>query len=149
MTHAHGEGVLHRDIKAANILLTPSRRVKLSDFGIASLLTDGVRHQDETEGDYVFGTPLYMSPEQFTGGPLTPATDLYSVGVLLYELVAGHPPFKKGSLSFHHQFTTPERIDGISDELWDIISRLLEKDPTARFQSAEEVLEQMGMFVPR
>jgi tetratricopeptide (TPR) repeat protein len=146
LAHAHGEGVLHRDIKAANILLTPSRRVKLSDFGIAALLTGEAPPPDDSA--YVFGTPIYMSPEQFRGDRPSPATDLYSVGVLLYELMAGQPPFTRGSLSYHHQFTPPERPEAVTDVLWEVMSRLLEKEPEGRFQSAEEVLEALKLFFP-
>ncbi len=141
LSHAHEEGVLHRDIKTANILLTPAGKVKLSDFGIASLFEAGRLGSDGTHGGgTIVGTPLYMSPEQFDAVPLTPASDLYSVGVLLYEVVSGAPPFTKGSLSYHHQFTAPVKIGGLPEKLWRIISTLLEKEPYHRFQTAKEVM---------
>lgn len=145
LAHAHSEGVLHRDIKAANILLTPTRRVKLSDFGIAAILgAEG--HHPPDDPNYVFGTPLYMSPEQFRGDPLTRASDLYSVGVLMYELLTGSPPFVKGSIAFHHQYTRPTRIPNLPDPIWVIVERLLEKEPAKRYQRAEDLLRELDQY---
>lgn len=139
LAHAHGEGVLHRDIKAANILLTPSGRVKLSDFGIASLLSSDVEPPPE-DPEYVLGTPLYMSPEQFRGEQLSEASDIYSLGVLFYELVNGAPPFTKGSIAYKHQFTQPPILDELDPETWAILEQALAKRPEDRFHSAEEFL---------
>lgn len=150
LDHAHEEGVLHRDIKAANILLTSSGRVKLSDFGIASLYEAGAFGAESTRGSTsVVGTLLYMSPEQFDAAALTPASDLYSVGILLYELLSGAPPFTKGSLSYHHQFTEPVRIAEAPATLWSIIEMLLEKEPQERFQEAREVISVLENFMKR
>ncbi|MEO8377346.1 MAG: protein kinase [Candidatus Sumerlaeota bacterium] len=150
LSHAHEEGVLHRDIKSANILLTSSGRVKLSDFGIASLYEAGGFNADSTRGGTaIVGTPLYMSPEQFDAVALTPASDLYSVGILLYELLSGAPPFIKGSLSYHHQFTPPPRISEAPPILWNIIAMLLEKEPQERFQEAREVISVLDDFLKK
>ncbi len=141
LAHAHGEGVLHRDIKAANIMLTTSGRVKLSDFGIAALFAGpGNSINGPDTGGTVIGTPLYMSPEQFDGGRLTPASDLYSLGILFYEMLTGATPFTRGSIPYHHRFTPAPRIDSLPDDLWDIIQRLLRKQPDSRFQYAEDLL---------
>ncbi|MCC6548284.1 protein kinase [Candidatus Sumerlaeota bacterium] len=148
LAHAHEEGVLHRDIKTANILMTSSGRVKLSDFGIASLYEAGSFSADSTRGGAtIMGTPLYMSPEQFDAASLTPASDLYSVGILLYELLSGAPPFTRGSLSYHHQFTQPTRIAEAPGTLWSIIAMLLDKEPHERFQEAREVISVLDNFM--
>ncbi len=143
LVHAHGEGVLHRDIKPANILLTKGGRVKLSDFGIAAMFADAGEagsFNSRSSSDAVAGTPLYMSPEQFTGQALGPTSDLYSLGVIYYELMAGHAPFTRGSVSYHHQYTMPDPIADIPLSVWQIVARLLAKDPAQRYQSAAELL---------
>ncbi|WP_035742579.1 serine/threonine-protein kinase, partial [Parafrankia elaeagni] len=87
LEHAHGRGVLHRDIKADNILFAADGTPKVGDFGIAKLF-DG-----SATASQVAGTPMYMAPEQIQGGRLTAATDLYALGVVLYRLLTGSPPF--------------------------------------------------------
>lgn len=146
--HAHSEGVLHRDIKTANILLTSSGRVKLSDFGIAALTESTARDRDATGGSTagLAGTPLYMSPEQFEGQTLIIPSDLYSLGVMFYELLAGVPPFVKGSIAYHHQFTPPKPIMDIPMTLWNVVEKLLAKMPQERYQSAHELLEALDPF---
>ncbi|CAN5206501.1 hypothetical protein BH09SUM1_BH09SUM1_20520 [soil metagenome] len=151
LSHAHGEGVLHRDIKAANILLTPGGKVKVSDFGIAAMLTsDGPLDREATRaGTGMLGTPLYQSPELAEGGAPTTVSDLYSLGILFYEMLSGAPPFMRGSIAYHHQFTPPPIIPDISVELWPIIQKLLEKNPLERYQSAQEVLVALDIFSGR
>ncbi len=148
LAHAHSEGVLHRDIKTANIMLTSSGRVKLSDFGIAAI-AEYAQHDPSGSTSSVIGTPLYMSPEQFDNDTLTPASDLYSLGVMFYELVNGRPPFTRGSIPYHHRFTKPVQIEEISDKLWSIIAKMLEKDPKGRFTSAESLLTALDEFEGR
>lgn len=138
--HAHSEGVLHRDIKAANIMLTSAGRVKLSDFGIAALQevagVASIHHSSPT----VIGTPLYMSPEQFDGKNLTAASDIYSLGVLFYEMLSGKPPFTRGSIPYHHRFSLPPRIQGLADPVWVIVEKTLRKDPKERYQTASDLV---------
>ena len=92
--HAHACGVVHRDIKPANVLISDDGQVKVGDFGLARLA------EGSSDGDAgaIAGTPRYMSPEQARGLPATPASDVYSVGVVLYEMLAGEPPFAGGSV---------------------------------------------------
>ena len=89
---AHAAGIVHRDVKPGNILLGPGGAVKLADFGIAKRLGDLAA--DLTGTGQLVGTPKYLAPEQVVGEPVTAATDLYAVGVVLYEMLAGRPPFE-------------------------------------------------------
>lgn len=143
LVYAHGLGVVHRDIKPQNIMVTPEKVVKLLDFGIA--ITD--RSSDLTQPGHLLGSISYISPEQVNGGKATPQSDIYSLGVVLYELLTGRLPIT-GSNSYEillgHAQKVPEpactvnpRIPG---ELSAIAARALAKDPAQRFVSAEEFL---------
>ncbi|HEX2678492.1 MAG TPA: serine/threonine-protein kinase [Polyangiales bacterium] len=151
---AHSKGIVHRDLKPDNIFLTKVEghtrpMVKVLDFGIAKAI-EGERKIDqfETLDGTVFGTPRYMSPEQAAGKPLDPRSDLYSVGILLYEFLTGHPPFEDADavvvMAKHIRETPlplrrsapPDRV--IPESLEAVVSRALEKDPAMRWQSAEE-----------
>ncbi|MCC5875600.1 MAG: protein kinase, partial [Candidatus Sumerlaeia bacterium] len=147
LSHAHAEGILHRDIKAANILLTASGKAKLSDFGISALIEEvNKEYATPHSSQGILGTPLYMAPEQFRAESLTQATDLYATGVLFYELLSGKPPFTRGSISYHQQFTPPKPLENIPGELWEIVGKLLHKNPAERFQSAEDLIEALNLF---
>jgi serine/threonine-protein kinase len=139
LKHAHDSGVIHRDIKPANLLLTAEGDVKLSDFGIAKLFgATGL-----TADGGVLGTAEYMSPEQAEGRPVTHRSDLYSLGGVLYALVAGRPPFRAKSIPEMLQlqrFAEPDPLrrycNDVPDELAAIVAQLLEKDPDKRIPSA-------------
>jgi len=138
--YAHAHGVIHRDIKPANIMLTSGGQIKLMDFGIARVQAD--RHLTQT-GSTV-GSLFYMSPEQIKGGDPDGRSDLYSLGITMYEMVTGRRPFLGDSdfqiMSAHLQqapMAPIEVIPGIPTALSDIILMAIEKDPAARFQSAE------------
>ncbi len=138
LRHAHDRGVIHRDIKPANLLLDPEGRIKLSDFGIAKLFGNA---PVTAEGNLV-GTAEYMSPEQTDGGPVTPRTDLYSLGGVVYALLAGHPPFIAKTLPEMLQmqrFDIPDplgqHVKDLPEELAAIVGQLLEKDPASRIPS--------------
>lgn len=140
LEYAHGQGVIHRDIKTANLFATTDRVVKIMDFGLAKVL-------EEVRGatTLVSGTPYYMSPEQVVGRDVDHRTDLYSLGATLFELATGRVPFDAGEVAYHHRHTpAPDprtlRAD-LPDALARLILRLLEKDPAARFASASAVLE--------
>ncbi len=147
---AHDKGLIHRDIKPGNILLEQSgQRVKLTDFGLARAAED-VRL---TRSGLVAGTPLYMSPEQASGEELDARSDLFSLGVVLYELAAGEPPFNgKTPLAVLKQLTESkhvplkERNPDLPDWFVQIVDRLLAKKPDDRFQSAREVADTLEHF---
>lgn len=134
---AHGSGVVHRDLKPANLFVQPGDQVKICDFGIARTAHDSVVL---TTAGRVVGTPLYMSPEQWHGAEIDARTDLYSLGCVLYELLAGRPPFRtQGSVfALMHQhlegLPTPlrERRPDLPEHLANLVLRMLAKDPAER-----------------
>jgi len=139
LKHAHDRGVIHRDIKPANLLLTSDGTVKLSDFGIAK----SFGNSGMTADGGVIGTAEYMSPEQAEGRPATHRSDLYSLGGVLYALIAGRAPFKAKSLVEMLQlqrFAEPEPLIRLRPDvpraLNDLIMQLLHKDPAKRMPSA-------------
>jgi tRNA A-37 threonylcarbamoyl transferase component Bud32 len=139
IAYAHKLGVIHRDIKPANIMITKQNIVKIADFGIAKLL----KGDDSTKsGTAVIGTPLYMAPEQITGSGVDMRSDIYSLGIVMYELVAGTPPFYLGNIEYHHIHTAPPPLpDRVSPEVRSIILKCIAKDPNDRYQTVDEILE--------
>jgi eukaryotic-like serine/threonine-protein kinase len=132
LARAHDQRIVHRDVKPANVLISAEGQVKLGDFGVARLAEGST---GGTAGA-VMGTPRYMAPEQARGHKTTPATDVYSVGVVLYEMLAGAPPFSGSGIDLalsHVQDPPPPLPDSIPDELRRIVARALAKDPRARY----------------
>jgi tetratricopeptide (TPR) repeat protein len=138
LAYAHSRRVVHRDIKTANTMWTSEKQVKIMDFGLAKLMEE-VRNATTL----VSGTPFYMSPEQTLGRNVDHRTDLYSLGVTLFELATGELPFRKGNVPYHHVHTAPPDPRSLRPQLPEpfagLILRCLEKDPAQRFQSAEEM----------
>lgn len=139
LRHAHDRGVVHRDIKPANLLLKADEQVKLSDFGIARLFGTG----GLTAAGNVLGTVEYMAPEQADAKPVTPKTDLYSLGAVMYALLAGRPPFRASSvleMLEKHRSAHPEPIarynTDVPAELERVIQELMEKSPEKRIANA-------------
>jgi len=154
LVHAHSRGIVHRDIKPSNIILARDLHdrdfVKLLDFGIAKLKASDAEMQGLTKTGEVFGSPLYMSPEQCMGREVDARGDIYSLGCLFYELLSGKPPHV-GDNSFQtmrkHTDEKPITLSqaGLANEVTpaieNIVMRCLEKDPEARYQSVRELLE--------
>ena len=143
LTAAHRAGVVHRDIKPGNVLITPSGQVKVADFGIARANGSG---DGLTRTGAVMGTATYFSPEQAQGTPVDPRSDIYSLGVVLYEMVTAAVPFVGDSavsvaiLHVREPVVAPsERRPGVPDQLESIILTCLAKDPADRYQSADDL----------
>jgi beta-lactam-binding protein with PASTA domain len=139
--HAHENGIVHRDIKPHNVMIDDNRRVKVTDFGIARAGTSQM-----TEAGSIVGTAQYLSPEQARGAPVDQRSDLYSVGVVLYELLTGKVPFTGESpveIAMKHLSDTPpppsELNPDVPEDLDKIVMRALAKDPARRYQSAQEM----------
>ena len=143
LKEAHKHGLVHRDIKPGNIMITPDGKVKVTDFGIVSLQNE---ESDITKTGAVLGTASYISPEQAQGKPVSFESDLYSLGTVLYELITGKPPFTGDSpiaTATKHLTDKPEKLSNyrkdIPKALENAILKLLEKRPSDRFKSAEDL----------
>ncbi len=141
--YAHRSKIVHCDIKPQNILITPDDRVKVADFGIARALS---KMNNETNDSMVWGTPQYFSPEQAMGEAVTPASDVYSIGILLFETLTGVLPFtgEDGrSVAMKHLQEPPPMVDSlntaVSPHLSQIVNKLLSKEPSARYRTAGQL----------
>ena len=142
LTVAHAHGVIHRDVKPANIMVTRNGQVKVTDFGIARMTSNETVAQTAA----VLGTASYLSPEQAQGGQIDQRSDLYSLGCVLYEMLTGRPPFTADSpvavASKHvlEQATPPSRLNpDVTPQLDAIVMRALSKNPDNRYQDAKEM----------
>lgn len=150
LAHAHSKGVIHRDVKPSNIMISHDRSGKLiaqvADFGIAKI-SDDDGGSDLTKTGDVFGSPLYMSPEQCRGKKVDAQSDIYSFGCVLFEMLTGEPPFKGdsalGTLMLHVGEEAPEFKTGISADLERITLKALEKNPQKRYQSFDQLLSEL------
>jgi tetratricopeptide (TPR) repeat protein len=149
LAEAHSLGIIHRDLKPQNVMLDKQGNVRIMDFGIArSLFTKGL-----TETGMLIGTPEYMSPEQVEGIVVDERSDIYSLGVILYEMLTGLVPFDGNtpmSIALKHKTNTPANPRtfnaSIPEGLNRLILKCLEKDPDMRYQSAREVIEELDML---
>ena len=140
---AHSKGLVHRDIKPGNIMITPEGKVKVTDFGIVSLQNE---ESDITKTGSILGTASYISPEQAQGKPVSKESDLYSLGTVLYELITGRPPFEGEtpiSTATKHITDKPEKLStyrvDIPKGIENAIMKLLHKYPKDRFKNAEDL----------
>jgi serine/threonine-protein kinase len=143
LSAAHAQGVIHRDIKPGNIMLTPAGQVKVADFGIARMTTTA---ETVAQTAAVLGTASYLSPEQAQGQPVDGRSDIYSLGCVLYEMVTGRPPFlgdspvAVASKQVLEQPVAPSTLNpDVTPDLDAVILRALAKNPANRYQSAEEL----------
>ncbi len=142
LAYAHAQRIIHRDIKASNLFYTKDRVVKVMDFGLAKAVEE-VRKQ----ASVIAGTPYYMPPEQAIGGIVDRRSDLYSLGVTLFQFCTGCVPFQQGDVTYHHAHTPApdprEKVAEIPESLAQLILQLMAKDPDARVQSADEVVQRL------
>jgi serine/threonine-protein kinase len=150
---AHRNGVVHRDVKPGNVLITRDGGVKVADFGIARAISDS-SDQNLTKTGSVMGTATYFSPEQARGAQVDPRSDLYSLGVVLYEMTTGHPPFAGDSavaIAYKHVQESPvppRRIDpALPDTLEAITLKCLAKNPANRYPSAQDLRSDLRRYL--
>jgi serine/threonine-protein kinase len=146
---AHERNIVHRDVKPANLMLTADDTVKVTDFGTAKILQFGTVQQTA----HVMGTPSYMSPEQVKGRPVDGRSDIFSIGVMLYEMLTGEKPFPGQSITtviykiVNEEPIPPRQINpSIHPGLNDIVLRALAKEPEVRYQSCRELLEDLRNY---
>lgn len=160
LSAAHASGIIHRDLKPDNIMLVPrgdqAEFAKILDFGVAKI---GSSHSKLTRAGSVFGTPQYMSPEQAAGSPVDPRADVYSLGIILYEMAAGMVPFDDENMMnvlTHQMFRDPLAVRDVApqvvpQEFNAIVRKCLQKDPKLRFESMQALadeLERTGSVLP-
>ncbi|MEE2643533.1 MAG: serine/threonine-protein kinase, partial [Myxococcota bacterium] len=154
---AHCEGIIHRDLKPSNIMLAqqegePVGKVKILDFGVAKLLDEEDLDELHTKTGMLMGTPHYIAPDVSLGHAVSHAVDLYSLGVIAYELLAGARPFEAKTpyeILIAHMTRTPERFApelGISEGLEAVVRIALQKEPAERFESAAEMLSSLKVW---
>ncbi len=141
--YAHRAGLIHCDIKPHNMLITPDHRLKVTDFGIARALAS-IKHDEQSQA--IWGSPAYFSPEQAAGRAPSPASDVYSLGIVLFEMLTGELPFTDPSpqeLALLHRYEAPpsarEINPEISAELEEIIVKVLSKEPSSRYRTADQL----------
>jgi serine/threonine protein kinase len=149
LDYAHGQGIVHRDLKPTNILLGPGGTPKLSDFGIARLLEGAATL---TRADSVMGTPQYMSPEQALGRSADQKSDLYALGIIVYQMLLGHVPFRGETPSatlmahIHQPVPLPTSLDPtLEPRIEAVLLKALAKAPEDRYESAKDFIHALTL----
>lgn len=151
LDRAHSTGLVHRDVKPSNIMITSYGQTKVTDFGIARATGDG--EQTMTQTGMVIGTASYLAPEQAQGNPVDARSDVYALGCVLYEMLTGQPPFSGDtplSIAYKHVRETPHTPSSVNADVPDaldaIVMKALAKNPDNRYQSAQEMREDLERF---
>ena len=155
LEHAHQAGLIHRDVKPSNLIVTNDSVVKVLDLGLALICDDLVDNEELTNPDLVVGTADYLSPEQARQShEVDHRTDIYSLGCTMYYLISGRPPFMGGSFTqriLKHQIETPESLKKLRPdcppEFVSICSQMMEKSPDDRFESMEQIHRQLAQWL--
>lgn len=141
--YAHRAGLVHCDVKPHNVIVTPDQRVKVADFGIARAVSDATQHEKMSQ---VWGTPQYFAPEQASGEAMTPATDVYAIGVMLFEMLTGRLPFTAEShtaMALKHLQEKPPLVSefnpAVPHQIALVINKVLAKEPTGRYRTAGQL----------
>ena len=151
LSFAHRNGIVHRDVKPGNVLVAPNGHIKVADFGIARALASV--QSELTQAGTVMGTATYISPEQAQGMEVDPRSDLYSLGVMVYEMLSGHPPFRGETpvaVAYQHVQDSPVslRASGVSvaESLEAVTMKLLAKNPVNRYPTAEDLRSDLRRY---
>ncbi|MBC7618611.1 MAG: protein kinase [Candidatus Saccharibacteria bacterium] len=148
LSQIHALGIVHRDVKPDNLMLRANGSVALIDFGVAK---HSEQKLEQTRHGEIVGSPYYMSPEQADGKPVGPASDIYSLGVILYEMISRQRPFMAETLEqllYKHIHAPPPLLEAKFAEFQELLDRALHKDPTQRFASGQEVADYIGYGWP-
>lgn len=142
--YAHRAGLVHCDVKPHNVLVTADGRVKVADFGIARAMSQS--QSSLLTGEHIWGTPKYFSPEQATGEPTTPASDVYAIGIILFEMLTGQTPFRSEDpveMALLHRDAAPPLVSDINPsvpaQLVQIINKVLAKEAAGRYRTADQL----------
>ncbi len=152
LDYAHSKGIVHRDIKPTNIMrLAETSEIKVTDFGIARITSSS-----RTKDGIIIGTPFYMSPEQVAGKKVDGRSDIFSLGIVLFELLTGHKPFKAGDMTaLMYQITNERHLSArdlnskIPPVVEKIIDKALEKDREKRYQTAGKMAEHLILVIAK
>jgi serine/threonine-protein kinase len=152
MSVAHEAGIVHRDLKPANVLINDEGLLKIVDFGVAAAQKEGDTQLTKT--GYVIGSPKYMAPEQILGKKVDVRADIYSLGVILYEMITGSPPYHRGdhmSVMYQHvqgRARPPAEVNPeLPAELSEVVMRAMAVDKSRRFQTMQELKLALERFL--